>query len=260
MQSLTQRVYTSLLQVLSAGRGLAWHVDGTTTLRIDPRCRWIRNPSYEAEVGAYLKAGIRPGHCCVDVGAHVGFYAMQMALWTAPGGRVIAFEPNPTARAVLQANIALNKMSDRVTIEPSAAGAAAGPADLFHGDDTTGLSRLDAPNASSESGAPVRVPVVTLDEVLRGAPGHSRTGSWSTWKARTSPCSRARRRCCGTRRCRSWWKCTRPSGIRGHTTPATFEAVSEKLRPRRGADHRSEESTSWTTARSRSSRVMLIGA
>ena len=163
MQSLTQRAYTSLLQVLSAGRGLPWHVDGTTTLRIDPRCRWIRNPSYEAEVAAYLKAGIRPGHCCIDVGAHVGFYVMQMALWTAPGGRVIAFEPNPTARAVLQANVALNRMSDRVTIEPSAAGATAGTADLFHGDDTTGLSRLDAPNADSESGAPVRVPVITLD-------------------------------------------------------------------------------------------------
>ena len=164
MQSLTQRAYTSLLQALSAGRGLAWHVDDTTTLRIDPRCRWIRNPSYEAEVSAYLKGGIRPGHCCIDVGAHVGFYAMQMALWTAPGGRVIAFEPNPTARAVLKANVALNMMSDRITIEPSAAGGVAGTADLFHGDDTSGLSRLDAPNASSPSGAPVRVPVVTLDE------------------------------------------------------------------------------------------------
>jgi FkbM family methyltransferase len=175
MQSFIQRAYTSLLRVVSAGRGLAWHVDGTTTLRIDPRCRWIRNPSYEAEVGAYLKAGIRPGHCCVDVGAHVGFYAMQMALWTAPGGRVIAFEPNPTARAVLQANVALNMMSDRVTIEPSAAGAVAGTADLFHGDDTSGLSRLDAPNADSQSGAPVRVPVVTLDEYCAA---HRITPDW----------------------------------------------------------------------------------
>jgi FkbM family methyltransferase len=164
MSSFIQRAYTSLLQVVSGGRGVAWHVDDTTTLRIDPRCRWIRNPSYEADVAAYLKAGIKPGHACIDVGAHVGFYAMQMALWTAPGGRVVAFEPNPTARAVLQANIALNRMTDRVTIEPSAAGAAAGTADLFHGDDTTGLSRLDAPNADSASAAPIRVPVITLDE------------------------------------------------------------------------------------------------
>lgn len=164
MAGLTQRTYTSLLRVLAAGRGLAWKVDDKTTLRIDPRCRWIRNPSYEADVAAYLHAGIRPGHCCIDVGAHVGFYALQMALWTAPGGTVFAFEPNPAARAVLAANVALNHLGDRITVEPSAVGAARGTADLFHGADTTGLSRLDAPNPDSPSGPPVRVPVVTLDE------------------------------------------------------------------------------------------------
>jgi FkbM family methyltransferase len=164
MNRFTQRGYTSLLRVLCAGRGLAWRVDDVTTLRIDPRCRWIRNSSYEADVAAYLRRGIRQGQCCVDVGAHVGFYALQMALWTAPGGRVIAFEPNPTARAVLRANVALNRLGDRVTIEPSAAGAASGTADLFHSGETSGLSRLDAPNPASASGAPVRVPVVTLDE------------------------------------------------------------------------------------------------
>lgn len=164
MASLSQRAYTSLIRVLTAGRGLAWRVDDRTTLRIDPRCRWIRNPSYEADVVAYLRAGIRPGHCCIDVGAHVGFYALQMALWTAPGGRVIAFEPNPAARAVLTANVALNHLGDEVTIESAAAGAARGTADLFHGAETTGLSRLDAPNPDSQSGPPIRVPVVTLDE------------------------------------------------------------------------------------------------
>ena len=55
-------------------------------------------------------------------------------------------------------------MSGRITIEPSAAGAARGTADLFHSGDTSGLSRLDAPNPDSASGAPVRVSVVTLDE------------------------------------------------------------------------------------------------
>lgn len=162
--SLAQRSYTSLLRILCAGRGLPWRVDEATTLRIDPRCRWIRNASYESDVVAYLRAGIRPGQCCVDVGAHVGFYALQMAMWTAPAGRVIAFEPNPTARAVLQANVRLNHLTERITIVPAAAGAAPGSADLFHSGDTSGLSRLDAPNPASSSDAPVRVPVVTLDE------------------------------------------------------------------------------------------------
>ena len=164
MTRIIDRAYASLLRIVTAGRGLPWRVDDKTTLRIDPRCRWIRNAAYEADVVAYLRAGIRPGHCCIDVGAHVGFYALQMALWNAPDGRVIAFEPNPTARAVLKSNVALNRLSARVTIEASAAGAARGTADLFHGGETTGLSRLDAPNPDSASGPAVRVPVVTLDE------------------------------------------------------------------------------------------------
>jgi FkbM family methyltransferase len=100
----------------------------------------------------------------VDVGAHVGFYALQMALWTGPEGRIIAFEPNPAARAVLTANVALNRLASRITIESAAAGAEPGTADLFHGTETTGLSRLGAPNPDSVSGPPVRVPVVTLDD------------------------------------------------------------------------------------------------
>ena len=158
-----QRAYTSLLRVLTAGRGLAWQVDAATSLRIDPRCRWIRNQAYEADVASYLRERIQPGQCCVDVGAHVGFYALQMALWTAPG-RVVAFEPNPTARAVLRANVALNRLEQRVTIEAAAAGSAAGTAALFHAQDTSGLSRLNAPNPSSAAGVPVQVPVITLDE------------------------------------------------------------------------------------------------
>lgn len=164
MSPFAERLYASLLRIVTVGRGLPWRVDERTTLRIDPRCRWIRNASYEAEVVRYLRERIRPGQCCIDVGAHVGFYAMQMALWNGPDGRVIAFEPNPTARAVLTSNVALNRLSSRITIEPAAVGAAPGTADLFHGGDTTGLSRLGAPNPDSASGPPVRVPVVTLDD------------------------------------------------------------------------------------------------
>ena len=163
MSPFAERVYASLLRIVTAGRGLPWRVDDHTTLRIDPRCRWIRNADYEADVVRYLRSRITPGQVCIDVGAHVGFYALQMALWTGPGGRVIAFEPNPTARAVLTSNVALNGLSSRITIESAAAGAARGMADLFHGGETTGLSRLGAPNPDSASGPPVRVPVVTLD-------------------------------------------------------------------------------------------------
>jgi len=68
-------------------------------------------------------------------------------MWTAPGGRVIAFEPNPTARTVLDANVRLNGFQPSVTIRsrgvcPNAPGTAA----LFHGQETSGMSRLGSPN------------------------------------------------------------------------------------------------------------------
>jgi len=164
LRSGMEKAYGSLLRVLTAGRGIAWHVDTQVTLRIDPRCRWIRNPSYEAEVVDYMRSRIRPGDVCLDVGAHVGFYALQMALWTSPGGKVIAFEPNPTARDVLTTNVRLNSLGDRITVEPYAVGAARGTAPLFHGGETTGLSRIGAPNPATDAGAPVQVDVVALDD------------------------------------------------------------------------------------------------
>ena len=158
-----ERAYGRLLQVLTAGRGVAWHVGDGTTFRIDPRCRWIRNPAYEKSVVEYLRSRIRPGDCCVDVGAHVGYYALQMAHWSAPNGQVIAFEPNPTARDVLAANVRLNRLGTRISVEAVAVSDAAGTARLFHGGETSGLSRIGAPNPQSDGGPSIDVPVVTLD-------------------------------------------------------------------------------------------------
>lgn len=162
---MLERLYASLLWLGSGGRGVTWTLPSGGRLRLDPRCRWIRHAGYEAPVVNYLRSRIRPNECCLDAGAHVGFYALQMALWTAPSGRVIAFEPNPTARDVLQHNVRLNDLSSRITVEGAAVGAAAGTATLFDAGNTSGLSRLGAPNPESRGDRrKVDVPVVSLDE------------------------------------------------------------------------------------------------
>ena len=60
LRSRLEPSYVKLLQLLTAGRGVAWQLDGKTTLRIDPRCRWIRNPAYEAAVVEYLRSRPQP--------------------------------------------------------------------------------------------------------------------------------------------------------------------------------------------------------
>jgi FkbM family methyltransferase len=42
------------------------------------------------------------GMVVADIGANVGFYALRLAEWVGPAGRVLAFEPDPFTYAVLE--------------------------------------------------------------------------------------------------------------------------------------------------------------
>lgn len=66
----------------------------------------------------------------IDVGAHVGYFALVASLAN-PGGRVYAFEPLATVRDRMLRNIALNAL-DNVSCFPHAVGEMAGTADFFH--------------------------------------------------------------------------------------------------------------------------------
>jgi FkbM family methyltransferase len=167
--------YTTLLYGLSAGRGTPADINGET-YRIDPRFRWHLHPRYEAELAAFLRARLRPGQCCIDVGANIGIYVMQMARWVAPGGRIVAFEPNPGTFEVLARHVRMNDLGERVTLVPLAAGCEAGAARLFDDQAGSGLSRLGGANPSI--GGPVAatdVQVTTLDAYC------SNTGTRPDW-------------------------------------------------------------------------------
>jgi FkbM family methyltransferase len=55
-----------------------------------------------------LLAALRPGDVFVDVGAHIGLYALLAARRVAPGGRVIAIEADPQTHARLAGNVRRN--------------------------------------------------------------------------------------------------------------------------------------------------------
>ena len=53
---------------------------------------------------------VKPGNTMLDVGANVGFFSLLCAGLTGSSGRVIPFEPIPSVRESLRANIALNDL------------------------------------------------------------------------------------------------------------------------------------------------------
>ncbi|MET0650787.1 MAG: FkbM family methyltransferase [Pyrinomonadaceae bacterium] len=165
---LMRPAYESFLDWSSGGRGITWPIN-RVTYRVDPRHRHRLGQDYDAPVAAFLRERVRPGDTCVDVGANVGVYVLQFAHWSAPGGRVVAFEPNPGARTVLEKHVRYNGLGGRVTVVPAAVSNRAGSATLYAAD-ADGMSRLGEPNrAIAARVREVNVETVTLDEYCEGA-------------------------------------------------------------------------------------------
>jgi len=163
LATILRKWYERILVVLTRGRGIPWEINGKTYL-VDPRYRHQLAHEYDAPVADFLRERIRPGSLCVDVGANVGVYVLQLAHWSHPNGRVIAFEPNPTARAVLKHHVELNSCAESVEIIDAAVGSSSGNATL-HASGSDGMSRLGSPNpALAADTHPVTVSMVTLDE------------------------------------------------------------------------------------------------
>lgn len=154
--------YESLLDWSSAGRGAAWTINGET-FRVDPRQRHRLGQHYDAPVARFIRERIKPGAVCVDVGANVGVYVLQFARWSGESGRVVAFEPNPAALAVLRRHVEMNRLTGRVTLVAAAVGAEEGEATLYAAG-ADGMSRLGAANPSLAGRATeISVPLVKLD-------------------------------------------------------------------------------------------------
>jgi FkbM family methyltransferase len=78
----------------------------------------------------FVRRMVRPGQHVVDVGAHVGLFAMHMADLVGAAGSVHAFEPFEPNAACLELSVGLNGFADRVFLERAAVGAAPGIAQL----------------------------------------------------------------------------------------------------------------------------------
>src|SRR6266568_3077417 len=94
------------------GQSPRWRfVAGKFYMHIDPE-DWADRAfylgSYEPHLVALIRAIVRKGDVCLDVGAQKGFMTLHMASAVGPGGRLISFEPDPRAMRALRENVDRN--------------------------------------------------------------------------------------------------------------------------------------------------------
>lgn len=109
----------------------------------------------------YVLSAMKPGGTYVDVGAHVGGFAIPVAR-AHPDIQIHLFEPVPRTRSWLEANLARNGASDRVRIWSNAVGAESRRGRMTGVD---GVANHLAEVGKAGPGA-VDVEIETLDDLL----------------------------------------------------------------------------------------------
>jgi FkbM family methyltransferase len=102
----------------------------------------LADGTYDVPFTSFALAELRPGDVAVDVGANIGLFTLLMARIVGPGGRVIAYEPEPDNLALLRDNVAFNYLTGWVEIIDRAAAGEAGTATFFATDRFKGNSSL----------------------------------------------------------------------------------------------------------------------
>ena len=111
-----------------------------------------------------LRSLVRPGMVIADVGANVGFYTVEMAKGVGPGGRILAFEPDPLTFRLLQ-NRVIRASLKNVDTYRIALGERSGRAPLYCSAYNRGDNRL-SPSHTEPHVEVCEVEVGRLDDLL----------------------------------------------------------------------------------------------
>jgi FkbM family methyltransferase len=119
----------------------------------------------------YLKQLIKPGFICVDIGANVGYYSVQLSKLVNPGGHVYSVEPVPLFAKVFQRNC--NKFAHKnVTLYQVALGAEQREVTLatpmMDGVFKHGLTHIVDGNNYMQGSATYKANMVIADELFAG--------------------------------------------------------------------------------------------
>jgi FkbM family methyltransferase len=129
-----------------------------------------KHGGYEADATGWLRRVIRPGMNVVDVGANIGYHTVLFARAVGESGRVIAFEPDPWNRELLERNVHDNGLAALVSIEAAAVTDYEGTCVLHVDAESWGVHSLSPANLlSTERSRTVEVPATTLDASLARA-------------------------------------------------------------------------------------------
>jgi len=127
---------------------------------------------FEPDEVAFVRRTVTPGSHVLDVGAHIGFFAMHMADIVGPAGSVTAFEPFEENADLLEQSIQENRFRERLHLHRAAVSRTSGIAALVFATETLNSGgAFVLPAGQAVQGHAVReVRTVALDDLPLARP------------------------------------------------------------------------------------------
>ena len=159
--NLIKDIAYKTLDVVTQGHGINRHVGGES-IRFPPRWSRYYEAEYEPETFRFFHEYLRPGDTVLDIGGHIGLFAVVTARLVAPGGQVFSFEPTPFTRAVLEEVVALNECEDIVEVRSEAVSARSGETVFFDTGDE--ISNANSLVKTERSKIEIPIKLISVDE------------------------------------------------------------------------------------------------
>ncbi|WP_176695964.1 FkbM family methyltransferase [Phenylobacterium immobile] len=124
----------------------------------------IADGFWEMWVTKVMTDTVMPGMVCIDAGANVGYYTVLLGELTGHNGKVVAIEPMPGTRRLLERNVAINGFSGIVDVKGVALGDGPGTVTLYMppGEPKNALICETPPHPDWESAT---VPLTSIDDM-----------------------------------------------------------------------------------------------
>jgi len=151
------------VDVLTLGRGIERTIGGE---KIKFPARWSRyyEADYEPETFRFFRENLKTGNTVLDIGGHIGLFAVVTARLVGSNGKVFSFEPTPFTRGVLQEVVALNGCGEIVEVRAEAVTSQRGEMTFFDTGET--ISNANSLVKTELSRTEIRVPTISIDEFV----------------------------------------------------------------------------------------------
>lgn len=153
-----------VLDAVTFGRGIERTISGE---KIRFPTRWSRyyEADYEPETFQFFRQYLRNGDTILDIGGHIGLFAVITARLVGQRGKVFSFEPTPFTRSILTELVNLNECQKIIEVRGEAVSSKSGKTIFFDTDDP--ISNANSLVRTERSKKEIPVTMISVDEFVK---------------------------------------------------------------------------------------------